>query len=70
MSRKRKFYMCGVDYQHELGECKVVTYSTKKSLKNANTCWTQCGIVEITVDDSNVKWIEPQDFNQGTEEET
>lgn len=62
---KQIYYMCGVDYQHELGEAADGTplYPSAESLKKYRKCWKQCGIVEIEVEIKDVKWVEPQDFS-------
>jgi ribosomal protein L34E len=58
-------YMCGVDYQHEVGEVMDSTpvYSSVEDLKRQRTCWKRCGICEIEI--RAVKWVEPQDFSNG-----
>lgn len=69
----KKVYVCGIDWQHEIGEemakPDVVVYPSVESLKKHRTCWQECGIVEIEM--KVTKWVEPQNlFNRGTEEET
>lgn len=60
--KKVKIYVCGVDWQHEVGEASdVKMYASVAALKRARTCWKSCGIVELEVTLS--KWIEPQDFS-------
>lgn len=59
--RKVKVYVCGVDWQHEIGEASdVKMYASVADLKRSRTCWKSCGIVELEVKLS--KWIEPQDL--------
>lgn len=57
-------YVCGVDWQHEIGEemakPDVVVYPSVESLKKHRTCWKECGIVELEITVS--KWVEPQDL--------
>ena len=54
-------YICGVDWQHEVGECNdVQLYSSIKALKKARTCWEECGIVELEI--KVKKWVEPQNL--------
>jgi hypothetical protein len=62
MNDTRKGYMCGVDFQHELGEVLDSTpvYASVKALKEQRKCWKTCGIVEVEV--KITQWIEPQDF--------
>lgn len=58
----KKSYVCGVDWQHEIGEGPndVKLYSSLEVLKKERTCWKECGIVEL---DIRVKrWVEPQDL--------
>jgi hypothetical protein len=57
----RKSYVCGVDFQHEIGECNdVKLFSSIKALKKARTCWKECGIVELEI--KIKKWVEPQNL--------
>ncbi len=62
MRKSRIAYICGVDFQHELGEVLDGTelFSSVKSLKKHRKCWVQCGILKVKV--TPVKWEEPQDF--------
>jgi nickel-dependent lactate racemase len=65
MKRKKetskKSYVCGIDWQHEIGECNdVKLYSSIKALKKARQCWEECGIVELEI--KVKKWVEPQDL--------
>ena len=67
VKKGKKSYVCGVDWQHEIGECNDVTlYSSIKALKKARSCWPQCGIVELEI--KVKKWVEPQDFSKTIEE--
>jgi hypothetical protein len=57
----KKSYVCGVDWQHEIGECNdVKLFSSIKALKKARTCWEECGIVELEI--KVKKWVEPQNL--------
>ena len=60
MKKSKYGYMCGVDYQHELGEVPdfSLIYSSVKDLKRQRECWKGCGIVKLKID--LVKWSEPQ----------
>lgn len=40
-------YICGVSWQHELGECLINVYDSLELLKEKSKCWEQCGVVEI-----------------------
>lgn len=60
-----KLYICGVDWQHEIGEAhdlegKMPFYSTIKELKRDRRCWKECGILEVEV--KEVKWRVKQDL--------
>lgn len=55
---KKKVYTCGVNWQHEVGECKVDMHDSVKSLKRDRQCWKQCGIVELEI--KLIKWVTPQ----------
>lgn len=56
-----KNYLCGVDYQHEMEEGFADFYPSVEELKNNRRCWKNCGIVEISLDESGNemghKWI-------------
>lgn len=65
MKRKKvskKSYVCGVDWQHEIGEGPndIKLYSSLEVLKKERTCWKECGIVELEI--SVKKWVEPQNL--------
>lgn len=53
-----KVYLCGVTLQHELGEIPIKVYPDLALMKRHNSCWKECGIVEMEL--SNPKWLEPQ----------
>lgn len=58
-----KFYVCGITYQHELGETTVKVYSSPEDLLGdvkISGAHDHCGIVEITINESNIKWIKEQ----------
>lgn len=61
---KKKLYLCGVDFQHELGEACGGTklYPSVEDLKENQSCWKSCGIIEIEVSETEYKWIEEQDL--------
>jgi hypothetical protein len=58
----KKSYVCGVDWQHEIGEGPndIKLYSSLEILKKERTCWKECGIVELDI--RVKKWVEPQDL--------
>jgi len=66
LNEEVRFYMCGVDWQYELGKAAdgTILYPSVNSLKKYRSCWKECGIVEITINVSQLKWIEPQDFSK------
>lgn len=41
--------MCGVNFDHELGETVVKVFSSVKELKGDAKCWPDCGIVKVKV---------------------
>ena len=55
-------YMCGIDFQHELGEAPGPSkiYTTIVEAKKAHTCWRECGIVKVTV--TLEEWVVKQDL--------
>lgn len=47
----KKYYLCGVAFQHELGETdEIGIYDVLEELKRNHDCWDKCGIVEIESD--------------------
>lgn len=57
----RKIFVCGVDWQHEIGHASdVKMYASEDDLKRKRTCWESCGIVQLEV--RIVKWTHPQDL--------
>lgn len=46
-----KHYLCGVDYQHENDQGKADYYDFINELKDNKSCWKQCGIVELELDE-------------------
>lgn len=54
MNKKVKVYVCGVDWDYEMGECILHVYPSVKSLKKKRTCWKQCGIVQLEVRQSRI----------------
>ena len=61
-AKYKKIYVCGVEYQHELGETSVVAYTSAQSLKKHKKCWKGCGIVELKVHAR--RWVEKQDLSK------
>jgi hypothetical protein len=63
-------FLCGVSFQHELGECSDIKfYDSVEDLKGAGECWYSCGIVQIEyeadpINYTSFKWIEEQDFSK------
>lgn len=62
MNKTKKFYICGIDLQHELGETQITVYPSIDSLKENMDCTEECGIVEITITPNQVKWLKEQDL--------
>lgn len=57
-----KHYLCGVDYQHEMGMNSAHLYTSIEELKAKSRCWAECGIVELELDEAGNevchKWVE------------
>lgn len=62
-----KKYMCGVTFEYELGETDDIgLYESLEELKSKTKCWSECGIVEIELENETIapekytshKWIE------------
>lgn len=51
-------YMCGVAWQHELGETDVIVYGSEAELRENADCTDECGVVKVEV--KLVKWVKPQ----------
>lgn len=62
--KKMTLYLCGVDWQHELGEAADGTkvYPSLQALKKYRTCWDECGVVKVSVTFEDIEWVEPQDL--------
>jgi hypothetical protein len=64
-------YLCGVTFQHELGETdEIGIYDSVEELKADGKCWEQCGIVEIEFESipeayTSHKWIVEQNMDWG-----
>jgi hypothetical protein len=64
-SKTKTFYLCGVDWQHEIGhaadlEGKMPLYSSVKILKKQRTCWEECGIVKVKMEVTS--WVQKQNL--------
>ncbi len=61
-----KHYLCGVDYQHEMEEGLADFFDSVEELKSARKCWTECGIIELELDEAGKEighsWVEPQNM--------
>jgi hypothetical protein len=68
-----KKYLCGVSFEHELGETdEIGIYDSIEDLKKDGECWKECGIVEVDVEDGEEpkttdphRWVVEQNFNWG-----
>ena len=60
--RQMTLYLCGVDWQHELGEAADGTtfYPNLESLKHYRKCWEECGVIKVKVTFDDIEWVEPQ----------
>lgn len=61
--KRRRVFMCGVAYQHEVGEVPFDAYISVAALKRKECCWKQCGIVECEV--RAVRWVVKQKLPRG-----
>ena len=59
-----KGFMCGVDWQHELGAAAGGNriFATVEDLKRCYPCVEECGIVEVGV--RLKRWVLEQDFDR------
>lgn len=55
-------YLCGVDWQHELGQIATTVFGSTEALKKSAKCWKGCGIVKLKV--TLEEWVEPQDMEE------
>lgn len=56
-------YMCGVDWQHEIGMAAGgnSVYASPEDCAKNEKCTDACGLVEVKVRFS--RWVKPQDFD-------
>jgi hypothetical protein len=61
-----ELFLCGVDWQHELGEASGGTrfYGSLADIERHRGCVTECGVVKVTASFSDVTWVKPQDFSR------
>ena len=61
--KRKKVYLCGIDYQHEIGEAPdgVRIYPSVEAFRKHAKC-RDCGIVEMEI--SFNKWVEAQDLKK------
>lgn len=60
--RRVRGFMCGVDWQHELGAADDGTrvYPSEGSLRDHLKCADECGVVEVEV--RFVRWVQEQNL--------
>lgn len=69
----KKFYLCGIAFQHELGETREIDiYDSLEACKAGHKCWEECGIVELETEEfpedyTKRTWLVPQDLKWGRE---
>jgi hypothetical protein len=53
-------YMCGIDWQEEIGHdyCKI--FASVEDLKKEKPCWKECGIVKVAINLNS--WVIEQDL--------
>ena len=49
MRKSKKGFMCGIAFQHELGETDVKLYPTAKEMKKRHVGSEECGIAEVEI---------------------
>ena len=56
----KKAYICGIAWQHEVGETNVKIYESPK----ACPCWDykECGVVEVEI--KVKKWVKDQNWSK------
>ena len=57
---KRRGFVCGVAWQHELGLTDVKIYPTADACKAGAKCSKDCGIVEVEI--ALARWVVRQDL--------
>ena len=69
MSRDcKKAYVCGVAWQHEIGETDVTMYESARRCRKERGCTEECGIVEIEV--RFKRWVKKQDLTKNVKKAT
>jgi hypothetical protein len=70
MTKSLTLYICGVDWQHELGEASDGTrvYPSLEAIQHHRTCVKQCGVVRVTAVVQEAEWVMPQNFRKRKEE--
>lgn len=63
-TRTMTLYMCGVDWQHELGKSTggIFLYASEEDLCRHRKCVARCGAVRFTATFTDVEWVQPQDL--------
>lgn len=56
-SKSKTAYMCGIAWQHEIGETDVEVFPTRKLCEGMHAD-DECGIVEVKV--TFVRWVKNQ----------
>jgi hypothetical protein len=62
--RREIGYMCGVAWQHEVGNTKVELFANPKDCAKKMGCTDECGIVELEL--RLVKWVKKQKWVKKT----
>jgi len=58
MTKPIKAYMCGVAWQHEIGNTEVELFASVASCAKTRKCTDECGIVEVEV--RLKRWVKKQ----------
>lgn len=63
-------FVCGVDWQHEIGEAgDNILYEKLDRLRHHQSCTGFCGIVKLKAVLSLIEWVEPQNLFREKEQE-
>jgi hypothetical protein len=57
----KRAFVCGVAWQHELGETDIKLHPSLESLWREHKCTDKCGVVEVEV--RLVRWVKPQSLD-------
>jgi len=59
-SDEKTAFMCGVAWQHEVGETTVELFENAKTCEQERSCTSQCGVVKVAI--RLLEWVKGQDL--------